>query len=506
MGNADGLLIGLALLAGLTAGVPGILLVGLVTLAAQALRRRPDLPRLILVLLVALAGAARAGIAAHPPSATDLQWSDAAIGRVISMPVNRGDGQRLLLDVEKVRRKGAWAGADVRVYISTGQSRVNVGDRIWIAWRAEPAIDLEPGFGGYVRSLGAAASAQVFAVRLESTGSSWQRRFVQLRAALGDRLQRAAPGDAGALLAGMVTGDDGQLAPATRDAFRVTQTSHITAVSGSNLSMVAGLWAVLGASGVLRRRVWYQALVAGTIVGYAILVGLEPPALRAAIVTLLALLSVRFGRRPDALTLLVLTGAGMALIDPAVTGSLGFQLSMASSVALVSCLPNTALTSLAWLRSSLLAVLCAQLATLPLLIGALGTWSPIGVVANIMIAPLIPVATYLGAIAAVVGLLWEPLGTLLGWLAAWPAEAILAAVHRSALVARPLPLAASGDAGLLMISLIAAGALASISPETRRFAGDMRVLWLRTPADVALAAGSCLAGFVLTLALVMLAS
>lgn len=501
MGNADGLLVGLALLAGLTAGVPGVLLAGLVAFIAQALRRQPDLPRLLLILLVALTGAGRALSAAQPPSAADLRGSTAAIGRVVSMPVYRDGGQRFLLRVESYQRDKTWADADVTVYVSTRESHLNVGDRTWVAWQVEPVGDLEPGLGGYVQSLGATASAYVFAVRLESIGSSWQRGFVKFRAALGTRLHEAAPGDAGALLAGMVTGDDGQLARATRDQFRVTQTSHITAVSGSNLSMVAGLWAVLGVSGALRRRWWYQALVACTIIGYAVLVGLEPPAVRATVVTLLALLSIRFGRRPEPLTLLTLTAAGMAMVDPAVTGSLGFQLSMASSVALVACLPDTALTSLSRLRSSMLAVLCAQLATLPLLITAFGAWSPIGIVANIMIAPLVPVATYFGAIAAVAGLIWAPLGNLLGWLAAWPAAAILAIVHRWALVARPLPLAGSGDVGLLVIAVIAAGALIGISPESRRFAGDMRVTWFRTPSDVALAAGSCLAGLMLALML-----
>lgn len=506
MGNADGLMGGLALLAGLTGGLPGAVVAGLVALVVQSLRRQPDLLRLMLVLLIALLGAGRTAMVTHGSSPAALSGSKAAIGRVASMPVTNGEGQHFLLRVDRVQHDATWTDTTAVVYVTTQESRVNVGDRIWVAWQVDPVDRLEPGFGGYVRSLGAVASGRAFAVRVESPGTAWQRRFVQLRAAFGRSLQRAAPGDAGALLAGMVTGDDGQLATATRDEFRVTQTSHITAVSGSNLSMVAGLWAILGASGTLRRRSWYQALVSGTIIGYAILVGLEPPAVRAAIVTLLAVLSVRFGRRPDPLTLLVLTAAAMTFANPVVTSSLGFQLSMASSVALVACLPGALAAGRAkrsWITFSVLTVLCAQLATLPLLIATFGAWSPIGLVANVLIAPLVPIATYAGAVAAVAGLVWAPFGNVLGWLAAWPADGILLIVHRCALVARPLPLSGAGDLGLVMVTLIAVVALLTFSPETRRFAGDLRLTWLTSPSTIALAAGSCALGAIMTLTVVV---
>lgn len=498
MGNADGLLLGLALLAGLIAGPAGVVVAGLATVAMQALRRRPDLARVVVVLLVAIAGASRAALVSDDTAPRDLSRSAAAIGTVIAMPVNRGDGQDLLLRIDRAEIDGAWRPLHARVFVTTNDSRVNVGDRIWMAWSAQRADELAPGFGGYVRSRGAVAAGHAFAVRPEAAGTSWQRRFVQVRTALSDRLQRAAPGDAGALLAGMVTGDDGGLAKETRAAFRVTQTSHITAVSGSNVSMVVGLWAVLGASGWLRRRWWYQAAIAVTVIAYAILVGLEPPALRAAIVTLLAVLSVRFGRRPEPLTLLVLTGAAMAFADPRVTSSLGFQLSMASSVALVACLPHGGASAASWGRAIVTAVGCAQLATLPMQIATFGTWSPIGIVANVLIAPFIPAATAFGALAAVGGLAWSPLGGMLGWIAAWPAEAILLVVHRCALVARPLPLASAGNAGFLLVTVIALAILAALSPDARRSAGDVRDAWLTAPVQVALAAGSCAAGIVLT--------
>lgn len=499
MGNADGLLLGLALLAGMTFGLPGVVLAGFATVSVQSLCRRPDLWRLLLVLLFALAGMVRVAFEPGPVTTGNLAGSTAAIGLIVSMPVTHGEGQRFLLRTERIKRDAAWLDVESLVYVSTRSSRANVGDRIWVTWKVEPAGDIEPGFGGYVRAQGAVASARVFTVRQESVGSSWQRRFVHLRADLGGSLQHGAPGDAGALLAGMVTGDDGQLAKQTRDEFRVTQTSHITAVSGSNLSMVAGLWALLGASGWLRRRWWYQALVAGTILGYAILVGLEPPAVRAAIVTLLAVLSVRFGRRPDPLTLLVVTAAAMAAADPGVTSSLGFQLSVASSMALVACLPTIDRGALTWLRSTVLAVVCAQLATVPLLVAAFGTWSPVGIIANVLIAPLVPIATYLGALAALAGLIWMPFGDVLGWLAAWPAEAILLVIHRCALVARPLPLAGSGRGGLAAIGVLALVSLAVMSPEARRFAEEVRDEWLTTSVNTALAAGSCVVGLAIAL-------
>ena len=64
---------------------------------------------------------------------------------------------------------------------------------------------------------------------------------------------------------------------------------------------------------------------------YAVMVGLEPPALHAAVVASLTMAGSWFGRRPDPLTILALTLGGMAFIYPRMVESVGFWLSAAAS-------------------------------------------------------------------------------------------------------------------------------------------------------------------------------
>jgi hypothetical protein len=125
----------------------------------------------------------------------------------------------------------------------------------------------------------------------------------------------------------------------------------------------------------------------------------------------------------------VLAAAVMVALEPGQLWRLSFQLSLAASLALAVVLPAIAPTGLwGWLRAGLLALLAAQLATLPILLPLDGRASPIALPANLLVGPLVDVAFPLAALASVAGLLWAPLGEVV-LLPAWLcAEGILAIV------------------------------------------------------------------------------
>ena len=244
-----------------------------------------------------------------------------------------------------------------------------------------------------------------------------------------ETLRFAAPGDAGVLLSGLVTGDDAGFSQARQEAFIRTGTTHLTAVSGSNLALVAGIFAAIGGATVGRHRiVWQVATICG-VWAYAAITGAEPPALRAAIVASAAIFAFRVGRRPDFVTLVLLAAGAMALIDPGRVESLGFRLSVAASLALALVLPSL----MARGRGSTLAVAvaataAAQVATLPFLLPVFGTVSLTSVPANIVAAPLAAVAMPLAGLAGLAGLLWQPLAEPLAAPAILAANGLIAAV------------------------------------------------------------------------------
>ena len=101
---------------------------------------------------------------------------------------------------------------------------------------------------------------------------------------------QAAPGDIGALLSGLVTGDDGALTEETSDAFLSSGTTHITAISGANFAVLTML---LGRAGDWSNaaKSWFIGVRDQVIWLYALMVGLQPSAFRAALLATAVLLA-----------------------------------------------------------------------------------------------------------------------------------------------------------------------------------------------------------------------
>jgi ComEC/Rec2-related protein len=231
-----------------------------------------------------------------------------------------------------------------------------------------------------------------------------------VRARIAITFQRVAPGDTGVLMTGLVTGDDSAFSFGAREAFLSTGTTHITAVSGANFALVAAAAAVLAGSPGRRRRLVWIFSTSLVIWGYAFVVGLPPSALRAAGMATLAMVALRFGRRPDLLTLVALFGAAHIAVRPHDLASLSFQLSYVSTLALVLVFSGSVDRGDSLPVSIVLASIAAHFATIPILAYHIGEFAPATVPANIAITPFVLVAFPLSALGAVVGVLSPSLG------------------------------------------------------------------------------------------------
>lgn len=273
----------------------------------------------------------------------------------------------------------------------------------------------------------------VFAQWFQITGSESAGRFSfgLVRTAVSDSLRNLVPGDAGALLAGLAVGDDSALSKNREFAFTNTGTTHLTAVSGSNLALIAGMLIAFGRATVGQHRLVWQVVTIAGIWAFALISGAEPPAVRAAIVASVALLAIRFGRAADFPTLILLAGGAMALVDPEQVGRIGFQLSIAASLALALAIPMLAARSTAGAVSTVIsATAVAQLATLPILLAVFGTLSVLSIPANALVAPLAGVAMPLAGLAGILGLASPRLGEIAVTPSAVAADLIIGIVDR----------------------------------------------------------------------------
>ncbi|WP_158067110.1 ComEC/Rec2 family competence protein [Tersicoccus sp. Bi-70] len=305
--------------------------------------------------------------------------------------------------------------------------------------------------------------------------------IARIRAMLREQ-SAAQSSDAGQLVPGLVLGDRAPLGEDLRSAMAVASLTHLTAVSGTNCTIV--LACVLGLGVVLRAPRWSLVPAAGAaLTGFVVVVGPDPSVLRAAVMGAVGAVAVVSGRGRVPVAMLCTAVGVLLLIDPYLATSLGFALSVVATGALIGlCGPvEAALTVvLAALRlprvpggvvRAVAVPLAAQMACAPLLVlvqPAVSTW---GVAANAVVAPLVPVVTVAGSIAVLLGALWAPLSLLPLWLAARCADAIALAARAVAAAPAAMVPWPDGLPGAALLAVADAGIVGALLLLGRRRRG-----------------------------------
>lgn len=472
MNSAWGILIGSGLIAGVWLGPAAVPSMLIITLIATLIRGEISVMAPAVVVVATMIGVLR-GAAPEPGLPPDgLVASTGGVGTVTSLPSPSPSGERVLVHVETI--DGAEAGRDsvdfmAMLWLPEG-TEAAPGDRLTMTWSIENASEIAPGFGSYVRSQGAEAVGFVWTIGDLEPGGSWVRWLVDLRRTLSIRFSAVLPGDTGALASGIVTGDDSGLSDMANDAFLRTGTSHITAVSGSNVSMLLALWNLMVRPGRFRRMVIVQVAIIASIWLYAVLVGMEPPAVRAALVASLGLMAVRGGRHPDPMTLLFLASAVLVMWDPRATGMVSFWLSFVASAALIGRLPADSGTGWgAGLQAIGSGVLFAYLATLPIVLAVFGSWSVSAVVANAALAPLMSLAFPLSFLLGFVVLVTPGAAGIVAWIPGILLQAALATVRVLSGAASPLEFRTTGWPAIVPVGMVCLILTLSFSQDGRRW-------------------------------------
>lgn len=233
------------------------------------------------------------------------------------------------------------------------------------------------------------------------------------------------------LLTGILLGYERGIPDDVRDAFSRTNTTHIIAISGFNITILAGIFALIFERLLGRRRAT-PAVIAG-IVLYTVLVGGSAAVVRAALMGILYVVAIHYGRQSDALTSLVAAAVAMTILNPYTLWDVGFQLSFAATLGLIVMVPpleeafegtlarfveaGRARTVTSLLNEALIVTLAAQIATIPIMVYYFHKISVVGLLANFAILPAQPPVMLLGGLATLTGLAALPLGRVLAWTA-----------------------------------------------------------------------------------------
>src|SRR5688572_25620387 len=146
-------------------------------------------------------------------------------------------------------------------------------------------------------------------------------------------IYRLFPDPESSLLAGILLGVDTGLTRELQQAFKNTGTAHIIAISGFNISIIAGLFVTFFSRFLGPRRGMLVAVIG--IIFYTILVGGDAAVVRAAIMGSLALFAKEVGRRQAALNTLLAVALFMCLWNPLYIWDVGFQLSFFATLGLI---------------------------------------------------------------------------------------------------------------------------------------------------------------------------
>jgi competence protein ComEC len=224
-------------------------------------------------------------------------------------------------------------------------------------------------------------------------------------------LGRGMPEREAALARGFVLGEDDRIDRGTREDFQRSNLTHLLAVSGENVVLLCVLaWPLLALLGLPLRARLVGALCLIAI--YVPVTGAGPSIQRAGVMGAAGLVAALVDRPRSRWYAVLLAAAITLAINPRADGDVGWQLSFAAVIGIMLWARRLAsLLSGSRERGSARAALVeavgvtvsATVATAPLMAEAFDQLSPAALPANVLAAPAVAPAMWLGMLAGIAG-------------------------------------------------------------------------------------------------------
>ncbi len=356
------------------------------------------------------------------------------------------------LEVKRVRGQRGWREASGRLRVFGERFAVGAGQRVLIVGLHTPTRPaMNPGdpdarlWAATRRDAGSLSVPSMDLVSaVQDDGRSLSGAWVSARAWLRDRARGVLSrqdSDGGALLRAITIGTHDPERRDVRDAFTRVGLAHLMAISGFHLALLVAL--VLLALRLTGDWGRLEAVVLiALVLGYLIIVPARPPIVRAGLVVLAIVLSESRGRRYDRLSVLGWVGVALLLWRPMDLFTLGFQLSLGLTAALLWLAPRvenrlrpTRIRGLierpdprlsrailpvfgARVRSAFVVTLVCWLVALPVVIHHTGLVSPMAILTTLLVTPVIVLILALGFAGVVIGLASPAIGTAIAGLGA----------------------------------------------------------------------------------------
>lgn len=243
-----------------------------------------------------------------------------------------------------------------------------------------------------------------------------------------ENIDTILPDPHSSFLSGLLLGTKKQIPENLIEKFNRTGTTHIVAISGYNITIIA----VIIMNCLLYiglHRYWAFWLAVCGIIMFAVLTGGSASVVRASIMGIIVLMANRLGRLSRVTHALILSGVIMVAVNPKILRfDAGFQLSFLATLGIVYFSPVLENIFERFLRSmkkisqgkvvvtSFITTISAQILVIPVIAYDFGRISLISPFANILVLPIIPITMLVGFISGILGFIWLPVAKVFGYL------------------------------------------------------------------------------------------
>ena len=255
----------------------------------------------------------------------------------------------------------------------------------------------------------------------ENQASYLKSHLFKLRENIIVNFQKTLPPEKAAFLSGITLGERAEFSKELKDKMSASGTTHLVALSGQNITII--VIAISSFFGFFSRRksvFWLTLLI---ITFFVLMTGAEASVVRAAIMGGIILLAKQISRIHSMRNVIAVAAFIMVLYNPQVLRfDFGFQLSFAALIGIVYFSPTIKKIFkmkegegfLGW-RENFLTTTSAQLAVLPLILINFSNFSPLSLLANILILEAIPLTMIFGFALGAIGFISLPMAIIFSW-------------------------------------------------------------------------------------------
>jgi len=421
------------------------LLIGLLPLPLLLVRplRRKATVLAILCLLVLCGGTLRFQSSLPVLDEDHLQfYTDTGTvemrGTVSDDPETGDKTAQLRFSVREIRIAGQWqAVSGTALLFVPPYPSYDYGDVLQVTGKLATPPQLDDfDYAAYLARQGIQATMLYPGIEVLDTGKgspalAW---IYSLRHTLSQSLAEILPEPQASLAQSLILGMRKGIPSSLKSDFAQSGTTHLLAISGLHLSIIAGMLLDIGARLFGRRRYGHIWLALAGVWLYAVITGMNPPVLRAAIMASLFLAAGMLGRQRSAITGLAFAAAIMTAANPRTLWDVSFQMSFLAMAGLISVSPflqswgreavnrvfgedGAATSAVRYVTDNLSITLGVLVTVWPLIAYYFGIISLIAPLATFLALPALPWVIVTGTLTAGLGLIIIPVAQVVGWLA-----------------------------------------------------------------------------------------